>query len=117
MSVVHHYFLFLGISKISSWYLHNPPNSSNPTWNYHLDNYGPVSNPALGLGSQFDRPTLSAQDVVYDDFIANFTAGNWNASAWLDLFDEAGAKYFVLVTVCRALVSRAFILMHSIETS
>jgi alpha-L-fucosidase len=36
--------------------------------------------------------------VVYDDFIANFTARNWNASAWLDLFDEAGAKYFVFVT-------------------
>jgi hypothetical protein len=39
------------------------------------------------------------QDVVYDDFIANFTASNWNPSAWLDLFTEAGAKYFVIVTV------------------
>jgi len=61
-----------------SWLLHISPDSSNPTWNYHLENYGP--------------------GVVYDDFIANFTARNWNASAWLDLFDEAGAKYFVFVT-------------------
>ncbi|KAF9222359.1 glycoside hydrolase family 29 protein [Gyrodon lividus] len=60
------------------WYLHNPPNSSSATWVHHLDTYGP--------------------NVVYDDFIANFTASNWNASAWLDLFDEAGAKYFIIVT-------------------
>ncbi|KAH7912706.1 glycoside hydrolase family 29 protein [Hygrophoropsis aurantiaca] len=60
------------------WYLHNPPNSSNPTWEHHLDTYGP--------------------DVVYDDFIANFTASKWDPSAWLDLFDDAGAKYFVIVT-------------------
>jgi hypothetical protein len=36
---------------------------------------------------------------VYDDFIANFTASTWNPNAWLDLFTEAGAKYFVIVTV------------------
>ncbi|KAF8131998.1 glycoside hydrolase family 29 protein [Boletus edulis] len=60
------------------WRLHNPPDSSNPTWNYHLENYGP--------------------DTTHDDFMANFTARHWNASAWLDLVDEAGAKYFVFVT-------------------
>ncbi|EPQ55247.1 glycoside hydrolase [Gloeophyllum trabeum ATCC 11539] len=61
-----------------NWNLHNPANSSNPFWVHHLDTYGP--------------------DVVYDDFIANFTASKFNASAWLDLFDNAGAKYFVLVS-------------------
>ncbi|KAH7883390.1 glycoside hydrolase family 29 protein [Phlebopus sp. FC_14] len=60
------------------WSLHNPPNRSSATWVHHLNTYGP--------------------NVVYDDFIANFTASKWNASAWLDLFDEAGAKYFVFVT-------------------
>ncbi|KAG8220487.1 glycoside hydrolase superfamily [Butyriboletus roseoflavus] len=65
-------------SEWYDWSLHNSPGSNNPTWNYHLENYGP--------------------DVVHDDFIADFTAKNWNASAWLDLFDEAGAKYFVFVT-------------------
>ena len=39
------------------------------------------------------------QHVVYDDFFANFTGSKFNASGWLDLFDEAGAKYFVFVTV------------------
>ncbi|KAL0063214.1 hypothetical protein AAF712_009912 [Marasmius tenuissimus] len=37
-------------------------------------------------------------DVVYDDFIPKFTASKFNASQWMDLFDRAGAKYFVLVT-------------------
>ncbi|KAF7977933.1 hypothetical protein HWV62_2001 [Athelia sp. TMB] len=37
-------------------------------------------------------------DVIYDDFIANFTGSHFNASEWLDIFDEAGAKYFVLTT-------------------
>ncbi|KAG1828517.1 glycoside hydrolase family 29 protein [Suillus variegatus] len=60
------------------WSLHNPPNSNSPTWVHHLDTYG--------------------KDIVYDDFIANFTASTWNPSAWLELFSEAGAKYFVIVT-------------------
>ncbi|KIM86066.1 glycoside hydrolase family 29 protein [Piloderma croceum F 1598] len=60
------------------WSLHNPPDSGNPTWDHHLETFG--------------------KDVVYDDFFANFTGSKFNASAWLDLFDEAGAKYFVLTT-------------------
>ncbi|KAG1794155.1 glycoside hydrolase family 29 protein [Suillus plorans] len=68
-------------SSYAEWYdwnLRNPPNSNSPTWAHHLDTYG--------------------KDVVYDDFIANFTASTWNPRAWLDLFSEAGAKYFVIVT-------------------
>lgn len=42
---------------------------------------------------------FGVQDVVYDDFFANFTGSKFNASKWLDLFDNAGAKYFVFVTV------------------
>ncbi|KAJ4471476.1 glycoside hydrolase family 29 protein, partial [Lentinula aciculospora] len=58
-----------------NYYLHNPPNSSSPTWVHHLETYG--------------------QNVLYDDFITNFTASKFNASAWMDLFDRAGARYFV----------------------
>ncbi|KDQ56343.1 glycoside hydrolase family 29 protein [Jaapia argillacea MUCL 33604] len=62
-----------------NWWLHAPPeNSSNLFWEHHLETYGP--------------------SVVYDDFISNFTASKFNASEWLDIFDNAGAKYFVLVT-------------------
>ncbi|KAF7323777.1 Glycoside hydrolase [Mycena kentingensis (nom. inval.)] len=60
------------------WNLRDPPNESNPTWVHHLNTYGP--------------------DVVYDDFFPDFTASKFNASEWVDLFDRAGAKYFVLTT-------------------
>ncbi|KIK60972.1 glycoside hydrolase family 29 protein [Collybiopsis luxurians FD-317 M1] len=68
-------------SEYAEWYdyyLHNPPNSGSPTWVHHLETYGP--------------------NVLYDDFIANFTASKFNASEWLDVFDRAGARYFVQVT-------------------
>ncbi|KAF5374668.1 hypothetical protein D9615_009002 [Tricholomella constricta] len=57
------------------WDLHRP---NSPTWNHHLQTFG--------------------KNIIYDEFIANFTASKFNASQWVDLFDRAGAKYFVLVT-------------------
>ncbi|KAF9026154.1 glycoside hydrolase family 29 protein [Hymenopellis radicata] len=60
------------------WFLHTDTGPDNPTWAHHMATYGP--------------------DVLYDDFISNFTVSKFNASEWIDLFDQAGAKYFVLVT-------------------
>ncbi|KAJ7232970.1 glycoside hydrolase family 29 protein [Mycena haematopus] len=68
-------------SEYAEWYdwdIRQPPNASNPTWEHHLETYG--------------------KHVLYDDFIPDFTASKFNASAWVDLLDRAGAKYFVLVT-------------------
>jgi alpha-L-fucosidase len=39
------------------------------------------------------------KNVLYDDFIPMFTGSNFNPEAWVNLFADAGAKYFVLVTV------------------
>ncbi|KAF7984811.1 hypothetical protein HWV62_11828 [Athelia sp. TMB] len=50
-----------------------------------------------GLGPTLDVRRV-VRDVIYDDFIANFTGSHFNASEWLDIFNEAGAKYFVLTT-------------------
>ena len=61
------------------WYLRNPANASGPTWEHHLDTYGP--------------------NVSYEDFIANFTASKFDAGKWVSLFEAAGARYFVVVTV------------------
>ncbi|KAG9016112.1 hypothetical protein FRB93_011586 [Tulasnella sp. JGI-2019a] len=61
-----------------NWWLHKWPQPWNGYWKHHIDTYGP--------------------DVTYDDFIANFTASEFNASSWVNLFADAGAKYFVLVT-------------------
>ncbi|KAJ7358164.1 glycoside hydrolase family 29 protein [Mycena albidolilacea] len=60
------------------WYLRNPANATGPTWEHHLDTYGPT--------------------VSYEDFIANFTASAFDAGKWVSLFEKAGAKYFVVVT-------------------
>jgi alpha-L-fucosidase len=60
--------------------MRTPPDASNPTWKHHLDTYGTAVN--------------------YEDFIANFTASKFDAGEWVDVFDRAGAKYFVVVTVC-----------------
>lgn len=54
------------------------PKDRTKTYQWHLDHYGP--------------------DVVYDDFIANFTASKFNPKEWVDLFAEAGARYFVPTT-------------------
>jgi alpha-L-fucosidase len=53
---------------------------SNPTdvYDYHLKTYG--------------------KDLVYDDFIQNFTASAWDPKEWVDLFADAGANYFVQVS-------------------
>lgn len=60
------------------WNLNQGPDTSDRTYEYHLEKYGP--------------------DVVYDDFIANFTASAFNPKDWVDLFADAGATYFVQVS-------------------
>lgn len=54
------------------------PNTSDQTYEYHLKTYGP--------------------SVVYDDFIQNFTASEFQPKDWVDLFADAGANYFVQVS-------------------
>lgn len=65
----------------AEWYWWNQnqgPDTDDRTWEHHLDTYGP--------------------DVVYDDFIQNFTASAFDPKAWVDLFADAGANYFVQVS-------------------
>jgi alpha-L-fucosidase len=37
-------------------------------------------------------------DMVYDDFIANFSASRFDAKDWVDFFVDSGARYFVPTT-------------------
>jgi alpha-L-fucosidase len=60
------------------WDLNLGPNYSTHTYQYHLETYGP--------------------NVVYDDFIQNFTVDAWDPKEWVDLFADAGANYFVQVS-------------------
>ncbi len=92
------YFTHLIVTGSSiSWFLPPAPGEAHPTWSHPLETYGTVS--TITSYKRYLVSLINLQDVVYDDFISNFTASKFNASEWLDLFDNAGAKYFVLVTV------------------
>lgn len=60
------------------WSLNGGPEESHQTYQHHLKTYGP--------------------NVVYDDFIQNFSASAFNPKEWVDLFADAGANYFVQVS-------------------
>ncbi|MEM6841311.1 MAG: alpha-L-fucosidase [Bacteroidota bacterium] len=51
----------------------------NPTYEFHKENFGKPS------------------EFGYKDFIPMFKADSFDAEAWIDLFDKAGAKYVVPV--------------------
>jgi len=59
------------------WSMNSGPGRKHRTFEYHNQTYGP--------------------GVVYDDFIQNFTASAYDPKEWVDLFADAGAKYFVQV--------------------
>ncbi|KDQ21398.1 glycoside hydrolase family 29 protein [Botryobasidium botryosum FD-172 SS1] len=73
------------------WWLHNDGKSE--TWRYHLF----FLKSLLGEYWRYHRDTYG-EDFVYDDFIPDFTARKFNASQWVELFADAGARYFVFVT-------------------
>ena len=60
------------------WNLNQGPGSRSQTYQYHLQHYG--------------------ANVVYDDFFQDFTASDWDPQEWVDLFADAGARYFVQVS-------------------
>ncbi|KAG8715678.1 hypothetical protein FRC09_016422 [Ceratobasidium sp. 395] len=80
-------FIHWGVYSVPAWsdgktyaesyvWIQHQINSS--TWTRHRQVYG--------------------ENIVYDDFIANFTASAWNPDDWTDLFANAGAKYFTIVS-------------------
>ncbi|KAJ0319610.1 hypothetical protein Brms1b_003768 [Colletotrichum noveboracense] len=61
------------------WYsTHHPEGDRSNFYGYRLDTYGP--------------------DWAYDDTFPEFNASNFDAKEWVDLFADAGAKYFVITT-------------------
>lgn len=59
--------------------LGNPASKASSAYEYHVENFG--------------KP----EDFGYTKFIPMFKAEKFNAKEWLDLFEEAGAKYIVPV--------------------
>lgn len=60
----------------AEWYEETMSIPGTATWQHHLLTYGP--------------------DVGYDDFFGMWKAQRWDPDAWIALFEQARAKYFVL---------------------
>ncbi|OAQ58775.1 glycoside hydrolase [Purpureocillium lilacinum] len=75
-------FIHWGVYSVpaydTEWYWRNQENKNSAVYNHHRATYG--------------------ENIVYDDFIANFTAANFKPKDWMDLISDAGAKYFVPTT-------------------
>lgn len=62
----------------AEWYWRAQQVPGSLQWIHHLESYG--------------------TDVVYDDFIAGFSASRFDPDGWIQLFTRAGARYFVLTS-------------------
>ena len=71
---------FLQHNPYSEWYRNSMAIVGSGTWQHHRDTWG--------------------ADFPYDDFAPMFAAqlGGWRPKAWAQLFQQAGARYVVLVT-------------------
>ncbi|MBD3003768.1 alpha-L-fucosidase [Streptomyces sp. 5-10] len=67
-----------GRHNAGEWYLWYQSFKDTAEWKYHRDTYG--------------------QDFVYDDFIPQFKAENFDPDSWVKLFEQAGAQYFALTS-------------------
>jgi alpha-L-fucosidase len=63
----------------AEWYWHSMHKKGSPTYKHHKKVYG--------------------EQFTYDDFIPRFTAKKFDPRKWVELFKDAGAKYFVLTSM------------------
>ena len=66
-----------GISY-AEWYGNRMKDQNNPTYQYHIDNYG--------------------SDFTYDDFIPLWKAESYNAKEWAKFAKQMGAKYIFITS-------------------
>ncbi len=82
-------FIHWGIYSVPAW---SPPGEQYAEWYWHWMNEG-ASNAVYGYHAQ-----TYGKDFAYDDFIPQFTAEKYDPKAWAELFQTAGAKYYVLTS-------------------
>ncbi len=75
-----HWGLYTVPEYRNEWYSRNMYIKGSPEFEHHIKTYGPQ------------------KDFGYKDFIAMFTAERFDADAWLDLFRQAGARYYFPVS-------------------
>jgi alpha-L-fucosidase len=76
-------FIHWGVYSVpgfgNEWYPRNMYQQGTPEFKYHVETYGPQ------------------KSFGYKDFISQFTAENFDADAWANLFRRAGAQFVVPV--------------------
>jgi alpha-L-fucosidase len=76
-------FIHWGVYSVpafgNEWYSRNMYVEGSPAFTHHVETYGPQSR------------------FGYKDFIPMFKAEHFDANAWVDLFQQAGARYIVPV--------------------
>ncbi|MGH1565044.1 alpha-L-fucosidase [Mumia sp. DW29H23] len=67
-----------GSDKYAEWYWYEMNHPGSPTSKHHAETYG--------------------EDFPYDRFVEEWKPSAFDPKAWLDLFVDGGAKYFVMVS-------------------
>lgn len=86
-------FIHWGVYAVPGWG-NTGKNETYAEWYWWDENLGPDTPEET---YQYNLATYG-ENHVYDDFIVNFTASDFDPKDWVDLFDDAGAKYFVQVS-------------------
>lgn len=86
-----------GVYSVPSWGNSTPHESYSEWWWWYSTRRGKEA-VADRSGFREERLRTYGEELFYDDFVDNFTASAYDPKEWVDLFADAGAKYFVLTT-------------------
>ncbi|KAI0189044.1 glycoside hydrolase family 29 protein [Astrocystis sublimbata] len=81
-----------GVYAVTGWG-NSTPHERFAEWFWWYSNHHPEADPA----DFYDyRLRTYGRDWAYDDTFTQFTASRYDPKAWVDLFADAGAQYFVI---------------------
>ncbi|KAI0402292.1 glycoside hydrolase family 29 protein [Xylaria palmicola] len=87
-------FIHWGVYAVTGWG-NSTPHESYAEWFWWYSTHHPQADPS----DFYDyRLRTYGPDWAYDDTFPHFTASRFDPRAWVDLFAEAGAQYFVITS-------------------
>lgn len=81
-------FIHWGLYSVPAW---SPPGEQYAEWYWQW-----MQNPSNAVHAY--HAATYGKDFAYDQFIPQFTASKFDPREWVRLFEEAGAKYYVLTS-------------------
>ncbi|KAI0542526.1 alpha-L-fucosidase [Xylaria digitata] len=87
-------FIHWGVYAVTGWG-NSTPHESYAEWFWWYSTHHPQADPS----DFYDyRLRTYGEEWAYDDTFPHFTASQFDPKAWVDLFAEAGAQYFVITS-------------------